>query len=433
MGEPTTIQLLDALLDIAPSAASREHLVHKAGVSTASFYRTMKPLIHDGLVEENEGRYTLPFSNFHNYRYKLWRDSHRLYRLPSLIRDYILDLRLRVLQDQGSNLLALWLVGSAAQDQMHDQSDLDLLAVLETEPEIYHPLGQFEMNFVTMDRPLFEEKFREREGFVLTALRYGLLLHDNNFARPYLTESVSSEIDVSRFYRDEEVLDYLKDRIFSFLKLKDELEVRKSLSSYAVNLGRLILRLYGVLPAGKSDLLKAIRNFVGEDFANALSESIKSTESADPVRLYRRLDDYRYFFHENASHLKRYSSLPIAAGVELEALCNQLFAELTKDQKIKDLFDFEHGPLQIGTKSLTRNLTKAQLKQMAAKPDKTWIVNIYRDIPLLERPDLHPSIRKLARTHSLRLVTAPELLRFYTRWRLQENISKEDVSRFLQP
>lgn len=425
MGESASLQLLDTLLELGPDGGSREHLVHKAGVSTASFYRAIKPLMARGLVEETQGLYTLPLSNFHNYRYKLWRDADRLHRLPSFVRDYILDLLSRCQKELGDNLLALWLVGSAANDEMHAESDLDFLAVLEKETELYHPKGQVDMNFVTMEKDEFQANFRERDGFVLTVLRRGLLLLDRDFAQPYLSVQAPVGIDVERFHEDEKLLDELKSKLLFFVKMKEDSEIRRWLSSYAVNLGRLVLRLYGHLPAGKNDLVEAVRAYVGEDLANALSEAIWNAEPARTITLQYQLEEWRILFHENATHFKRYAGLPSAPALEFEELCRQMLTELAPGLRRGPGDDLVIGDgeqrIVMQCKSTIREVTEEHLRQLAERTEggaAVMVVNAYRELPVPERPDLSEELRKAAESYAIRLISGPELLRMYTRWRL---------------
>ena len=128
---PASLKLLSSLSEIGGAGATREHLLQKADISTSTFYRQIGALIENGLVKAAGGRYSLALDGLYGYRFKLWHDVERLYRLLPEDRDMVLGVMSTMTAQARNKIKCLWLVGSAARGELQRESDLDFLLVTD--------------------------------------------------------------------------------------------------------------------------------------------------------------------------------------------------------------------------------------------------------------------------------------------------------------
>lgn len=441
---PAALDVLAALLEVGPEGATREHLVHNAGIATSTFYRVLKPLLQKGLVVEADRRYRMPLDNLHNFRFKLWHDAERLYELPPADCEAVLDIAERARQHLRHNLLALWLVGSAARGRFLPESDLDFLAVVREDTD-YHPDAHRPVNFVVMTEAQFSRRFAGSDDFVLAALRRGLLLHDAAFARAAYETPLLVALSTTQVEEAQEELERHRRRLLRFAEGDDATQAMAALQALAIKTAWLMLRTMNVFPPPKAELVEACQRYFGHRLAACVNQAV-SRRTPLPLRrqvqLAADLHEYHRRFHQHLSHLKAYASLPSAGVMELEQLCEGLFRELFPSRHVESAVetplpvdvvvrsDAKHY-IVIDCRSLTtREMDPQQVvdfKRKAAHlvPSGTryvMVMNMQRDVPVLERGDVpfQEAVVHAAQEHGVSLITGMDLLQAHNRLHLEE-------------
>lgn len=455
LSNQATFDLLGALAEVGPEGATVEHLLHKADLVRSTFYRVLKPLVQRGLVREHEGRYVLPMEHPYAYRFKGLYDLERLYELPEQERDRVLAVLEHARVHLKGNLLALWLVGSAAHRRLHPGSDLDFLAVLDREQE-YLPETPYPLQFATMTKEEFWEGLAGREGFLLTALRYGLLLEDRGFAQAPLSETIPVELSGRQFHEEEEFLEQQREKLLFFLDRKAPGEAASALSGYAVQLCRRMLRVYDLLPAGKPELLRASGMLFGEVFTDAVQAAIQSTGRATQKRKWRdvflrqshQLQEYHQRFSSHLAHIESSSGLLAAGRLGFEQGCAQLLreffpdCEMRSEERGRDLvLEGPDGTLYlVEMKSLEGPCTTAPVRQLLRARQRfsdssvvpILVASPFRSVPLLERPEpFDEEVRELAHQEDVLLRSVADLLQAQNRWVLEGLSRKRLGEQFL--
>ena len=114
-----------------------------------------------------------------------------------------------------------------------------------------------------MTAPRFQRKVKDGDSFVLSALRYGLLLEDRGFAQAWLDTPQQIELETQQIRSVQESLDELRTRLLSFVRMKEGQESQRLLKAFAITLGRALLAFFHELPAGKADLLQSLDLYYG--------------------------------------------------------------------------------------------------------------------------------------------------------------------------
>jgi len=447
---PATTLLMVALLEVGNSGATREHLVSKASIGTTTFYRVLKPLLEHNLVTQLGNRYFLPLSNWYNYRFKLLHDADSLYQLGGKDRNDILDVLQQAQHSLGQSLSCLWLVGSAAHNTLDPASDLDFLAVVR-ESTLYNPSATRPVNFVTMTEAEFRERYDARDGFVLSALQYGLLLLDRDFSQPYYAKPVPLEPPASDLHDSEQALEQRRKRLLAYLETDDLDLASRGLETLAVSLTRIILQTLGELPAGKTDLLRMAETLLGHRFHLWLRNALSGRpDRARLIALTRQWSDYRDRFFHNMSHLKTFSRLPCSRSIEFENLCLGVLRELFQSCEKPpagdlgiDLLASSRETYAIALKSAERQIdppaldnfvqcTKAWREGHHDKPiHALMIVNPCRSLPVAERPPLPPPLIAMASRSDVLLVPATGLLRAHNSMHLENATPQQALKQLL--
>lgn len=458
--------LMIALLEVGAAGATREHLVKKASIGTTTFYRVMKPLLERGLVIQQDSRYYLPLSEWYNYRFKLWHDGERLYQLSNKDRSDVLDIMNNARHSIGDSLSCLWLVGSAAHSTLLSTSDFDFLAVVR-EPTLYHPTATRDVNFVTLTEAEFRARFDMRDGFVLAALHYGLVLFDRDFAQAYCATNVPVEFADQRLHENERAMDHQRKRFFSHIEEDDIDLAATALETLAVSLTRVMLQTLGELPAGKPDLLHLSEVFFGRRFHQWLRSALSGkTDKTRLLTLVRLWTDYRDRFFKNTSHLKTFAGLPYSRGFEFEKQCSSILEELlskdlpagtqlqragqldvdytTEDPGTDLLMKFGGKSYMLQFKSVERQIdakmvehqfvsTQAYSRQHPDEPIVMILVaNTYRSVPVAERSEsFTEAVIHSADERGVVLLSGVDLLRAHNVLHLEETTPHQTLKQLL--
>lgn len=429
---PASLRLMTALLDVGPAGTTREHLIRKADIGTTTFYRLIGPLVEHGLVITSDNRYQVPLNNPYNLRFKLWYDMERLFRLPDEDRNAVLDIATRTRHELGNKLRCLWLVGSAAQDQLTLKSDLDFLAVT-TRDSHFHPSATRKVNFVSMAEERFRDLYRRADGFIASALRYGIVLFERDFVQEFYAVPPPVTISPSAAHDEEQATEQLRGRFLQLVK-EDRLdEARTALQAFATSVGRLLLRAFGELPPSRATLSAAAKAYFGRGVSASLSRALEVGELSKKslVNLSRELSDYHHTFQQHVSHLTAFAALPSADPVTMQALCARVLSELapggsTLQSKDGDaVTDLAGQQYVFQAKSLSAPLSAEHVRgpgrrRDRRKPKMLLIANGFRDLPPLERGDAFTAeARKEAAAHDVALITGLELLRAHNTLHLE--------------
>lgn len=410
---PAALRLVAALMDLGALGATREHLIRKADIGTTSFYRLIHPLIEQGIVAVDGNRYRVPLDTLYGFRFKLWHDAERLYRLAGADRSAVLDLVSKVRQALGEKLACLWLVGSAAQNDLGPTSDLDFLAVTTGETRFHPPAGGSRpVNFVVMSATEFRERHQRLDGFIESALRYGVLLFDRDFAQGYYAAPMPAALPASAIQAEEKPLDQLRTRALALVE-HDLGEARNALRAYAVSVGRLMMRAFGELPRSREALVTACAALFGTRFAASLQKATQpgTLNGAAIIACCRTLADYHHAFQSHLSHLIEFAVLPTAEDAVLESMSARILAELVpRNRLLVQVKSSSEMPSREQLSDMFSTLARGRRSDRDARG--LVILNACRDLPPLERPDEFPeSARKDAARRHVILLSGLDLLR----------------------
>jgi hypothetical protein len=336
---PAALKLMAALADLGAAGATRHYLMSKADISTSSFYRIIGPLIENGLVHILGTTYVMAFNSPYCFRFKLWRDMERLYDLPPGDRDTVLSIA-SVIQSQFAPgiIRALWLVGSGARGELTSESDLDFLLIThgKRSPIAIGPHRR-QVSVIQMSDQEFREAVGKADGFVVSALRSGIVLLDYEFVQPFYLSPPSVKITPQQVRAEETTLDRHREKILIEIESDDIELARNSIRSQAMHVGRLLLRAFGELPENRNQLIEVSRQYFGESWARTLSDAIldQKVSKAEMIRLSRQISEQHDSFQSQFEHLESFAPLATAGGLILESLCARAFEELLPNAKIE--------------------------------------------------------------------------------------------------
>jgi hypothetical protein len=447
---PSTVKLLGVLVEFGQRGATRELLQQKTGMGKTTFYRVLKPLLVRGIICEEGSLYRMPLDNPYNFLFKRLYSMEKIDELSQLDRNRVLSVIDHAKSHLERHLLALWLVGSAAHQTMTKESDLDFLAVLDDEEVEYLPDLAYDVHFITMTEEEFRARWREKNDFILTALRHGLLLEDKGFAQEFYLQPLPVQLQGTEFHQDAEELEEQKERFMVSIKARLSDEAVKSLSHYAISIARRMLRVYNILPAGKPDLLRASKLLFGARFHQRL-ELVLNNNKLEPGQTSLLMERCHYFediyqrFASHLTYLQKFADLVTSSGELNQQLAQQALMEISGG-KIETysgtdgLLEWNGQHYLIEIKSLLGPFTKAPLRKLErhladAQGDASFqgllIINSYRDIPLLERRDTF-SKESLEQAVSLgiKMRSTTELLRALNRSIIEKEKSDSIAEEF---
>jgi Nucleotidyltransferase domain len=447
---PSTVKLLGVLVEFGQRGATRELLQQKTGMGKTTFYRVLKPLLVRGIICEEGSLYRMPLDNPYNFLFKRLYSMEKIDELSQLDRDRILSVIDHAKAHLQRHLLALWLVGSAAHQTMTKESDLDFLAVLDEETE-YLPDLAYDVHFITMTEEEFRTRWREKNDFILTALRHGLLLEDKGFAQEFYLQPLPVQLQGPEFHQDAEELEEQKERFMLSIRARLSDEAVKSLSHYAISIVRRMLRVYNVLPAGKPDLLRASELLFGARFHQRL-ESVLN-DKLEPGQTSLLMERCHYFediyqrFSSHLTYLQKFADLVTSSGELNERLVQQALVEISGGKLetysgTDGLLEWNGQHYLVEVKSLLGPFTEAPLRQLerhladaqgGTSLQGLLIINSYRDIPLLERRDTfsEESLEQAADL-GIKMRSAMELLRALNRSIIEKEESASIAEEFFQ-
>jgi hypothetical protein len=348
---PSALRLIAALTEAGVTGATREHLAQRAEISTTTFYRLIGPLIDNALVKTSGARYALAMEKAYCFRFKLWHDMERLYRLSPGDRDLVLSTAADLSRRGGNTIRALWLVGSGARDELNRASDLDFLLVTsETRDPMEPNVQQRKVSLVQMSEMEFRDAYADADSFVVSAIHDGILLADSDFAQSFYLSPPPIQIPSRMLEAGKSQGDAFREQLIDRLSIGDLSEARTALRSQAIHTGRLILRPFGVLPANRRQLVEVSRQYLGHSWADVLETAllVSQPKKDELIYLSRRIAEERDRLEGQADHLQRFAILPTAHGRSLEGLGSEVFKELIPFEELL------RGSSQVDLKLSTR-------------------------------------------------------------------------------
>ena len=335
--------LQECLLTFGPAGGTKEDLLLRSGLGSASFYREIPQLVAENIAELVGNRYRLPMRRLHNYRFKLWRDADKLRQRPDWVQSLVEQVLQQAQEELGNDLLALWLTGSAAHGTQTESSDIDFLAITRKSTDFF-PRVPHKVQFLTLLPGEFQRSLSRADNFCLATLRYGLLLEDRGWARPFLDMALEPQ---PRLVQLREALEDQWHRAISARKSRAKEDEFQATAAYANTLGRALLAAFEELPAGKPELLRLLNFYYGESILDRFRPLLEGSSKPDP------------FEFEN--HLSR-----------LEELADNFFLLAPRFQELQKIY-FSHGPqFNLYCYELVLALTRGKIEP-TSRPTDVWL------------------------------------------------------------
>lgn len=430
--------LLGALARAGAAGASREQLTRDAGIGHATFYRQVKNLLGQGLLQEQEGRYRLDLASPYGLHFKLWHDTELLFKLPPPVRSEVQAHLRQARQDLGSHLLALWLVGSAAHGSHGPESDLDFLAVVDR-PSLadYRLPALGPVHFTVLTAQQFRQALAALEPFPLIALRHGLLLWDRGFAQEYLQRDLPVQRRGAALQATRGIVQAHRERLLFLVQAGEVAEAREALGSQGTTLAWLMLQAFGELPRHRREALDLCGRLFGPGVAGLLQALVEGTEQPGGLlELERQAEALHCRFLEAAADLQGLANLLYARPVEGQALLVRLLRAAPGEGLLevgpgpagldlevrwgpqRSLVDLVVREGELEGERVERFAERVQAEDGEARA--VMVANPFRSLPLTDRPRALPEeLLVRARGLQVRLVSLEELLRAHHRGRLE--------------
>lgn len=418
-----SLRLMEALLIYGQEGSHREGLRQEAKMSTATFYRALEPLLEAGLVRERDGNYYLPMDHPHNFSFKLWNDQARLLKLVAPVREEVYALHQSIQQKLGENLQALWFHGSAAQNSLRADSDIDFLAVVNKKAEV-DVQGSRPVQTVIFTALRFSSSFSEGNAFLRTVLIHGILLFDRQFAQEFYAQPMPASSTAALKERGE-LQEQARSKLFFFLRMEEPEQARRALAQLAVNVTRTMLGELGEVPAGKAELIEVGRLYFGPVFAELVRKCIeKKASEQDLLGLSGQVEQWQKQFAIHAAFIK-----DLAAGLQgppllFEVQCFQMLSILSGDKSLVKQDKETDADLVISrgdetifveAKSFKRGFTGPDAMHLPKVRPLVVVLNHLKELPPSQRPPITDQQRAIFGEWGIQLVDSRELFQLCIR------------------
>jgi predicted nucleotidyltransferase/HEPN domain-containing protein len=274
LGSKVAIKTLRALLRQPYRERFFRELVKEAGVGVGPLNDVLKGLVAEGVVKERV------VGKQHFYKVDLESPlAERLFEIFVLERKAAIPANLRTALDEmvgklraqsGENLLSALLFGSVATNKAKPESDLDLLLVFENSPkqmgEIRSQLDSVsKFHRVLVQEHLFAkseflEAYALGDDLVVNALADGLVLYDDRFLTPFLSQPLPKPSSAVATQNLEGARRKIEDARRNYRE--GSLDTAIMLLGLAMSMaarGYLILK--GETPASRHDLVFQLRKY----------------------------------------------------------------------------------------------------------------------------------------------------------------------------
>lgn len=237
---------------------SAYELSELSGVNVQSVYNAIAKLDKQGVLSKAGPKVSIRLGHPYAWSFKLLADSERLLRLPKQVQETILDIYSTYRDTYGQSLYAAMLIGSAATDEMTEESDIDMLFIVSKRKDFdfgaKRLFSKGELNLVERTREQFEQAYLHGDDFTLAALRDGVLLADSDVLKPFFKKPLPPPSEEA-LMRREEYLERLRGRMFREQKMGDLKALVKVYKQFLIETTRVELLKRGQLPGTKKAII----------------------------------------------------------------------------------------------------------------------------------------------------------------------------------
>ena len=227
-------------------------------VNVQSVYYVIAKLDEKGLLQRAGKKIRLSFSHLYAWRFKLLADADRILLLPEGTQRTVAEVHAVFCDSYGEGLLAAVLIGSAARQEMTQESDIDMLFIVQKRMSMDFRrkglLRRGKLNLVERTQQEFERDYLHGDDFTLLCLRDGLVLDDTGVLRR-LCERPLPPPSQETGLRREEHCELLRQRLLREIRIGDREEAVRLYRQLLIEETRVELLKAGELPGSKRALI----------------------------------------------------------------------------------------------------------------------------------------------------------------------------------
>jgi len=222
------------------------------------------------------------------------RDLYLIETLPPSVRGEIVFVSHNMLTKMKDDISTILLIGSAARGKLGASSDLDFFVILNRalgrDLLGHNKKSRIELQFST--RIGFGRLFRDRDELALWALKYGLIIYDDDYVFDYYLPS-ELQVGEKTVIKKRRMIQRLIDDI-SDSPNATEKRIRHKLTRLIFQMARYILILNDELPLSRSELPDQLMEYAPE-LAKKISE-FESKPVWDRDELLRCFYEFRSLY-----------------------------------------------------------------------------------------------------------------------------------------
>lgn len=228
-------------------------LSQKIKLSRNWIYQIINKFEKYSILEHSGKKYKLDFTNPFCKRLKLLFDIEFTAQLGKETKNKILSILNKIIFENSPKSIIL--TGSVAAQKQKEESDIDFLVISENKNIPY-----FEnTNIILLNEQETKDKYMKGDDFIISALTYGKILHDNNTIIKFLESALpifSEELIQEKIRYCEK----LRERIYTLLKI-DAAKAQEELLYLALQTARIILLKNKTIPRTKHEISGQLKKF----------------------------------------------------------------------------------------------------------------------------------------------------------------------------
>lgn len=263
ISQNTELKVMQVLVKYWYKEFSVYELVKEAKVTAPMVYKVLKKLSIMDIVILNKSKVKINFNNLFSYRFKLLYDAERLSELPKSTQEKVNHIFQTMIIEYKYELLAFVIFGSVASGESDENSDLDLLVIVNEKKEIdYRKKGLLQLgkiNIIEKSKNEFENEYLLAHDLILNALISGIVIFDEGLLRFFWLKPLpqpSYEVVMQK----KEGLERLKNRLLLLLKDKDYKRLEEQFKAYLIEKGRILMLQEGIIPTSKKNILENLNH-----------------------------------------------------------------------------------------------------------------------------------------------------------------------------
>lgn len=222
------------------------------------------------LILENDKIY-LNFQNEFISSYKKTYDIYKFQLLNYSTQEEIINVRDSILNEFKNRITSIILIGSAARNKLTLESDLDIIVVADDriKKRLRDKLQVYKIEIQSYTKENFDYLFNENEEIILWAIKYGLILYDNNFIFKYYYQN-KLNIGHRTIMNKRKLIEMLISDITNNLDIPLS-RIKFKIDRFVYQCARLFLIMQDIMPLSRNEIADQI-----EKFSPILAEKIKS-------------------------------------------------------------------------------------------------------------------------------------------------------------